>query len=260
MRYFIVILITTAALIGDTSCRREAGIKPDNALAAQVPADATVVFGADIAKLKAAPFYQRHAAAADIPLLDAASERLGVDPRRDIGSALVYLTHQQQPVALVHGSFGNDAVQQKLMTLGAQRAPDNRSLLQNGTEGVLFTAPGVVAIGPVQALRQRSGGSGLPQAVSARLESLPKIDQLWLVSTQGLGSLKLAGESNIAANLGMISSFVTAATVGVGVDKAIHLQADLSCVSPKGAEQVRDALRGFVALGRLTTRRDLTDL
>lgn len=263
MRFFVVVVfLAFAVLAGCSSCNREsAGIQVDRQLAAHVPADASVVFGADIEKLKAAPFYQRHASAARVPMLDAVSQRLGVDPRRDLASVIVYLTPgQQQPVALLRGSFSNRALAARLQALGADPLGANPNLLQTGGEAVLFTAPGMLAFGPPSALANTSGPRGLAPAISARLATLPKAGQLWLVSSEGLRNLRLPVDSNLGSALGVVAADITAATAGLRLDDGVHLQADLSCVSPKGAEQVRDALRGFVALGRLTTRSGEQDL
>lgn len=262
---FAAVFAVAAALascVGCSSCRRwSAGVQPDAKLAAQIPSDAVVVFGIDVERLKTAPFYQRRAAGADIPMLDEAAQRLGVDPRRDISSALVYLTAQHQPVALLRGTFSSDALEQKLIGLGAKRSLGNRSLLQNCGEGILFGGHGVVTVGPISALTVgEQSARGLPRSAYEPLKTLPNSDQLWGLSPQGLGKINFPVDSNIGSALGTIAGYVTGASAGLGVDDGLHLQANLSCVSPKGAEQVRDALRGFLGLGRLMTRSDQADL
>lgn len=261
MRLILAVSLAFALLTGCSSCSRESvGIPVDKQLVSHVPADASLILGADIEKLKAAPFYQRHAAAAQVPMLDAASQRLGVDPRRDLSSAIVYFTPQQQPVTLLRGTFSNRAVAVKLQAVGAEPIRANPNLLQFGSDAVLFTAPGMLALGPPPALTNTSGPRGLSSNISARLATLPRTDQLWLVSAEGFRALRLPGDSNLGSALGVVAGYITAASAGLRLDDGVHLQADLSCVSPKGAEQVRDAVRGFIALGRLTTHSGEQDL
>jgi hypothetical protein len=110
--------------------------------------------------------------------------------------------------------------------------------------------------GPLTALHGiiDSKDGRLPAPVQARLEKLPKTDQFWAVSTQGLPVDRIPLGSQLGSALANLMRYVVSASVGAGVDEGAHFQANLTCVSPDGAKQVHDALRGGIGMARLMTK------
>jgi tRNA U34 5-carboxymethylaminomethyl modifying GTPase MnmE/TrmE len=49
---------------------------------------------------------------------------------------------------------------------------------------------------------------------------------------------------------------VNTSSVGVHITDTAAIKGEIDCVSPEGAERVRDALKGAVGLARLNTRND----
>ena len=99
-----------------------------------------------------------------------------------------------------------------------------------------------------------------PAELQQRLETIPKADQLWVVSRGGLPLNGIATRSDIDSALSNIVGYVSGAAMGVGIDTGIHLQADLTCISDQGAQRVRDAFRGGIGLARLTTKDNQLEL
>ncbi len=270
MRYvftFLLLVGVLAALVGGVGCRPQAGtgVSVDPALRSLIPADTRVLVGADVDKLKAAALYRRHESSLNFPLLDASSERIGLDPRRDVSSLLIAWTGER-PLFMIRGRFTPNVVEQKLIAMGAERKPYRRyTLLGSDENSLVFLKPAIAVEGSVASLhaaldlRDRDGGT-VPRELEAQLGSVPRNDQIWAVSRGGLPFTDLPLRSDYESALSNIVGYVRATSIGLGVDTGAHLAADLTCVSPQGAQRVGDGLRAGVALGRLTTKDDQQDL
>jgi hypothetical protein len=260
-------LTLVVVLLSSPACQKTStsGVQIGHDEAKLVPPETQAMAGVDLAALKAAPIYQRHASMLDIPLMEGASGNIGLDPRRDIKSLLVSFTGDQT-IAIASGSFSRASIQQKLLANGAHSSKyAEQTLLSSGTGAVSFPRDGVAVAGPAASVRsaleaQENKTRGVPSPLQSRLELLSANDQLWFVSNGPLPMQRLAGMSGIASALSSLAGFVNASAVGLHADSGLHLTANLSCVSEKGAQQVRDALRGMVGLARLTTKEGDLDL
>jgi hypothetical protein len=129
-------------------------------------------------------------------------------------------------------------------------------------EAVYFPKHNVAIAGPLAALREfidRQHG-GLTGTLRSRMEALPKTDQIWLVSGTGLPLKEMPLRPDTKSVLSNIAGYITAASIGAGIDEGAHFQADLVCISDEGAKRVHDALRGLKGMARLMTRDDQMDL
>ncbi len=253
-----------ALLTGCTSCQREQlGMHVDPDLASLAPVSTPAMAGADIAKLKSSQLYQQHASQLNIPLLNAAAKHIGIDPRTDLTSVLVFFA-DNHPVTVAHGTFSNDTVQSKLTDLGAHHTTYHGKLLLTNSDGaVTFPAASTVEASKTDALHamlDRNTKLGVYAALRTRLKSIPASYQMWFVSEGRLPMMGMSPDSNIGSAVSNIASLVNGTAIGVGADTGLHLYGTLNCVSDKGAEQVRDAMRGMLAIARLTTRDDEPDL
>ncbi len=270
MRYlfsFFLLAGLLAALLGGIGCGRQtaAGVSVNPAFRALIPANTRVLAGVDVDRLKTATLYRRHESSLNFPLLDASSERIGVDPRRDVSDVLIAWAGDR-PLFMVRGRFTPSAVEQKLVALGAQRKKYRRYTLLGDDENSLAFLKNTVAVDgsvaglhTVLDLRDQDAGR-VPPELEAQLGSVPKGDQIWVVSRGGLPFTELPLRSDYQSALSNIIGYVRAASIGAGVDTGVHLAADLTCVSTQGAQRVGDGLRAGVALGRLTTKDDQQDL
>ncbi len=266
MRYFFPLFLLAGVIFG-TGCNRRSstGISVDSVFRPLIPPDTKALAGVDLEKIKRTALYERHQNELKFPILDASSERVGLDPRRDI-SDVVIAWNGKQPVFLVRGRFTPKDVEQKLRALGAQRTSYKAYTLIGGeNDSVLFTKKGLAVAGSSDVLRsvidlQNSGGGGIPKELEQRIRTLPKSDQIWAASRGGLAFAEMPMRSDIGSALSNITSYVSGTTLGIGLDTGVHLQADISCVSDQGAQRVRDALRGGIGLARLTTKDNEQDL
>ncbi|MBV9155488.1 MAG: hypothetical protein JO097_04455 [Acidobacteriaceae bacterium] len=256
-----------AAFVSLFSCAKHAatGIAVDSAFRAFIPPDTKVLAGLRADQLKTSPLYKRHQKQLQIPLLDAFAERVGFDPRRDLSDLLV-AWNGKQPVFLARGGITQAELEQRLSSFGAQRAAYRKyTLFGTPNESLFFAKKNVAVAGPAEALRHtidihEDGSGGVPDELQQRLEALPKYDQVWAVSRQGLPFADVPMRSDIGSALSNIVAFVTGASVGIGLDTGAHLQMEITCISDQGAQRVRDALRGGIGLARLTTKDNEPDM
>lgn len=265
MRYWAPITLIAAALLG--GCRRPGatGVSVDSAFRRLIPPDTKALAAVNVDKLKASPFYERHRSELNFPLLDALSERIGLDPRRDISSLLI-TWNGKDAVAMARGGFNLGALQSKLPGLGARPMRyKSYTLFGEGRDALTFLKHGVALAGPVEALRsdidlESKGGGGVPAEFEARLATIPKADQIWAASREGVAFGEAAMRSDIESALSNIVGYIDSTSLGVRFDTGTHLTAEIICISNEGAQRVHDALRGGIGLARLTTRDNESDL
>ncbi|MDQ2776166.1 MAG: hypothetical protein M3Y57_14800 [Acidobacteriota bacterium] len=250
--------LTVLGLIACASCHKEneRGVRVDSKLAAFIPPGTTLLGGVNVDSLKASAFYQRHAGELNLPMLNASSERLGLDIRRDVSDVLV-TWQSNQPIVMARGTFSAKDLQPKIVSLGTQESRyRDRDLFGNGDEAVFFPKQNILLAGSLSALHSLidSNNGGIPAPIQTRLESLPKTDQVWAVSTQGLPVDRIPMRSELSSALGNLMRYVAGASVGMGVDEGTHFQANITCISADGAKQVHDALRGGIGMARLMTK------
>jgi hypothetical protein len=264
VRYLLAVLVVAAFTSACTN-PGASGVSIDSAFRALIPPDTKALAAADIEKLKASAFYQRHQNQLNFPLLDGMSERIGLDPRRDVSSLLV-AWNGKDAVAMARGGFNLGALQSKLPSLGARPTRyKSYTLFGEGRDALTFLKHGIALAAPVEALRseidlQGNGGGAVPPELQQRLAGIPKGDQIWAASRGGIALTDSPMRSDIQSALSNIVDYINAANLGLGLDTGAHLAADILCVSDEGAQRVRDALRGGIGLARLTTRDNESDL
>lgn len=265
--HFYRSVFVLAGLLGGLSCAKapQTGIAVRSAFRTFIPEDTTLLAGVRVSALETAPFYVRHQDRLQFAQLGDLREKIGLDPRRDLSDLLVAY-EGKHALVLASGTFKSAEVQNKLLGLGAKRFEyrGNRLLL-SGEQAVAFPYDGLAAAGPVSVVEtsldlHANDSGGVPNELQRRLEAIPSQDQLWVVTRGGLPFLQLAGNSDVQSALSNITGYIGATSAGLGVDTGLHLRAEIICISDEGAQRVRDALRGAIGLGRLTTKDNETDL
>lgn len=260
-------ILLLAGLLGGLSCAKapETGISIHSAFRSFIPQDTTLFAGVRVSALEAAPFYVRHRDRFNFAQLNDLKEKIGLDPRRDLSDLLVAYDGKHALV-LASGTFQSAAVQNKLVGLGAKRLEQKgRRLFLSGNQAVAFPASSLAVAGPVSTVEtsldlHSNHSGGVPEELQQRLEAIPGQDQLWAATRGGLPFLQLAGNSDVQSALSNIAGYISATNAGVGVDTGLHFRAEIICISDEGAQRVRDALRGAIGLGRLTTKDNEADL
>ena len=264
MRHSLLLLAALASPVVLSNCEKTAstGVEIDSQLRRYIPDAATLVGGADIHRLTASQFYKRHESQLDVPMLNAASERLGIDLRRDVVQVLV-AWQDNDPLSIVTGNFSASQLGPKLVSNGGSKFEYHaQTLFGDSNEAVYFPKQNVAVAGSPAALHRFIDGQHgrIPEPLRGRLDALPKSDQVWLVSSEGLPLNRIPLRSDTESALSNIAGYITAASIGAGLDQGAHFQADLLCISNEGAKRVHDALRGLIGMARLMTRDNEMDL
>jgi hypothetical protein len=256
-----------AALLAALSCgnRPQTGVSIDSAFRAFIPSGTKVLASIRLDRLESSPLYARHEKELDLTRLDAVTERIGVDPRRDVSNLLV-AWNGTRSLVLARGHFTPAEVQRKLISLGSRPTRyQTYTLIGNQHNSVVFLSKNLAAAGPPELLHAAlqdhdTGSGGVPEELQQRLRDVPSQDQIWIVSRGGLPFAEIPMRSDVESALSNIVSYVNRTATGIGIDTGVHLESDISCVSDQGAQRVRDALRGGIGLARLTTKDNEADL
>jgi hypothetical protein len=258
MRHFLLVILAILALTA--GCRNPAatGVSVNPAFRSLIAPDTKALASVNLDKLKASLFYKRHQSELDFPFLDAMSERIGLDPRRDLSDILI-AWNGKEPAVMARGSFDKDTLSPKLVSLGMRRTKYKSYTLFGDERGALaFAKHGVAVGGPAETVRTEldlasNGNGGVPGELQPRLASVPRGDQIWAVSRGGLAFAETPMRSDIESALSNIVGYINATSFGIGFDSGTHVAAEIICVSDQGAQRVRDALRGSIGLARLAT-------
>lgn len=265
MRYLLIVLFAALIVAAGCSKRTSTGVSVNSAFRPLIPPDTKALAAVDVDKFKASPFYQRHQNELNFPLLDAMSERVGLDPRRDLSYILI-VWNGKEPVAMARGRFKPRDLEQKFASLGLQRSEYKDHLLfGDNRDALTFERRDIAVAGPAAMVRSEidledSGNGGVPDELQQRLALIPRDDQIWAVSRGGLAFAEAPMRSDIESALSNITGYISGTTVGIGFDTGTHVQAEITCISDQGAQRVRDALRGGIGLARLTTKDNESEL
>jgi hypothetical protein len=245
--------------------KSETGIVVDHAFPSLVPSDTTLLAGFRLDQVKTTPLYRKYASQINLAQLNEFSRRTGLDPLHDIGSVLIAYDGAKS-IAIASGHFSLDQVMPKLQGAGASRTTYKKyTLIASGSDAAVFVNPGLAVAGPESALRslidsRDHSDTGIPQELETRLRSLPKDDQIFVVSSTGIPLSAFPSRSDVQSSLSNIIGFINGLTAGLAVDEGVHLSAEIDCISDAGAKRVNDALRGAIGLARLTTKDNELDL
>jgi hypothetical protein len=245
--------------------KNETGIFVDPAFPKLVPPSTTLLAGIRLDKIKTTPLYKKYGGNIDLTQLNEFSRRTGVDPLQDIWSLLIAYDGKQS-IDMARGRFTAADLEPKLAGLGANRLPyKHYTLIGSERDAVVFINSGVAAAGPATGLRalidrRDSSETGIPADLKSRLSTLPKDDQIYVVSSAGIPLSAFPSRSDVQSSLSNIVGFINGLTAGLAIDDGVHLSTEIDCISDAGCKRVNDALRGAIGLARLTTKDNELDL
>lgn len=262
----IVISCVALMILFAVGCGQKpaSGITVDPAFRTLIAPDTKLLAGVDIDSLKNSAFYQRHQRDLNLSIADAAADRMGVNPLRDISKFLAAWNGTNW-LFLQRGRFNASDVQKKMIASGARATKyKGKTLLgERGTAMVFFKS--VAAEGSDAAVRyavelENAGQGEVPEELEARLRTLSKNDQVWAVSRGGLAFADMPMNPDMESALSNITGSVTGTTAGLYFDTGVHLSVDIQCVSDQGATRVHDGLRGIIGFARLSAKDNQEDL
>lgn len=231
---------------------------------AYVPADARVVAFADVRQVMDSEVRQRlmqfeHETSQGA---DRFAEETGIDLRTDVDRVIASVTHDEEsanhrPLLLVRGRFDTARIESLIRQKGGEVSQYQgiRVLTHpEGNVGVAFVEPGLVAVGTATAVRRAidaktSGSDVTDNGEVMRLVRTIDDGNAWAVARfEALtGSQQLP--EDLAKQLPPITWFAATGNINGGVRGVLHAEAR----DEVAANDLRDVIRGFVALARMQT-------
>jgi len=213
-----IIVLAALAAFG-FSCRSGPPPTIDPALAARVPAAATMLAGVNLERVRTSPLYRQLPPAA-LAFLDSLGGARTVLAASDGGNYVV----------LIRGDF--------------RQAPAGATLL----------GPGLAAVGSPDWLRASASQHGRPSAANgllARAEPLAAAAEIWMAAA-GNANLPVSGNGE---NLNRLLHSTEYATLTVRLTDRVSLDVVGMCGGPEPARHLEETVRAFFTLGAAGTAR-----
>lgn len=235
------------------------GINVNEAFKPLISASTTVMAGIDLDALKSSPLYAKYNSDLNLRGMEQFGQEFGIDPARDLRE-LLYVSDGKKQWFMARGTLRGPEIERKLQGKGFKTSTYKGFHIWGDGQNALVLLKGPLAVmGTAESVREAidtntEGRGEVPEQIADTLRSIPKGDQVWLVSRSGLPFAAAATRTEIRSALSNIVDAVKTTVGSLHLDSGVRLQAALGCVSPDGATRVNDALRGTIAIGRLSTR------
>ncbi len=266
MRAVGIVLAAVALISG---CSRKAGpggtVRVDPSLAMLVPPDAVALQGVRVEEIRKTPIYRKLLSARPAAWIDEFARRTGIDPRKDLWELLV-VSDGKQVAVLARGKFTpQGGLEPKIDIPNATRTP-YKGYTVIGTEqaAVAFLNATTAVTGRPDAVRyiidQRGRSNGIPRALADLMKTFPAASQIWGVTMGGPSFLADQPLPGNWANVPRLFASIQTTAGGADLRNGVDLAATVTCVTDKDAKQAHDAAKAFIAIGRLQTPDNESDL
>lgn len=243
---------------------------------AYVPADATVVAYADVRSIMDSELRQRLKEA--MPLKEHGQEEFqaqtGIDIERDIDYVIAAMTAngQTRPSGLVvargrfndvqleglareHGGTVEEYKGKRLVTVSHHDA-DTTNTREQMT--MAFLEPGLVAVGESAAVRHAIDAQMSAQSITSNNEMMELVSDIertnnaWAVGRFDVIASQAKLPEQVASQIPSVKWFAAAGHINGGVNGMLRAEAR----DEQAAENLRDVVRGFLALARMQGQND----
>ena len=185
-------------------------------------------------------------------------EETGIDIETDIDHLVVYVAPEQgaqnHSLMLARGRFDQTRIEQLLRTRGgAIETYEGKRIIGHSEMAVAFVQSGLVAIGTGAAIRRSIDlVSGRGSNITVNDEFMNTVRDADDGNAWAVGRFdRLAGQvrlpENLLRNLPPITYFAASGQVDEGVSARLRAETR----DPQAAQNLRDVIRGFIALGKL---------
>lgn len=231
----------------------------DPALEMMVPADSTFVAGADLDAIRTTQMFQKYLGKVPLPQLDDFTKKTGIDPRRNLWQVLTS-SNGKTGLFMARGRFTHNDEEPRIDIPGVRRIGyKGYTMFGDDRRAVIFTNTSTAAAGLTSDLRtmvdlRNEAHHGFPDGLKQKVAGIGHDNQIWAAFTGGLSSLNLglAEDSNAGQALKVMRG-ISGGTLGADLRGGLAFEAHLDCFTANDAKHVRDAIKGAVGLGRLST-------
>lgn len=236
---------------------------------AYVPADASVVAYADVRSIMDSELRQRLKAV--FPGEKGQEEfkrETGIDIEKDVDYIVASFSPAGDenvhpvPLVVVRGAFSPDQLEALAREHGgvSEEYRGKRIVKSpNGDQHALaFLEPGLVAVGAVASVRKAIDAQMSAQSITSNDEMMNLVGDIaasnnaWAVGRFDLISKQAKLPEQIARQIPPVKWFAAAGHINGGVSALVRAEAN----DDQAAENLRDVVRGFLALGRLQSQGD----
>lgn len=240
---------------------------------AYVPSDARVVAYADVRHVMDSELRQRlmQFEKGTTEGADRFAEETGIDLRTDVDRIVASLSPvegagNQRPLLLVRGRFNDAQIESLIRQKGGEVSEHQGTRLlthPEGDLGVAFIEPGLVAVGTASAVRRALETKSTGSDVTDNAEVMRLVRDIddghaWAVARfDALAGTQRLPE-DLAKQLPAITWFAATGTINGGIEGVLRAEAR----DEAAANDLRDVIRGFVALARMQAgqRAEFADL
>ena len=241
-----------------------------------VPADASVVAYADVRSIMDSELRQRLKAV--LPGEQGREEfyrETGIDIETHVDYVVAALSpagDQPRPLVIVRGTFSPDNLQSVAREHGGvfetYRTKQLVTSPDANSHAIAFLEPGLVAVGSTEAVKKSidaqmgplatTGATGVPQSITGNDEMMNLVRDIaatnnaWAVGRFDLIASQAQLPEQIARQIPPVKWFAAAGHINGGVSALVRAEAK----DDQAAENLRDVVRGFLALGRLQSQGD----
>jgi hypothetical protein len=253
-----VVAVALLSLSGCSLRPPDTGVFLDPSLAPLIPADTTLILGARVEKLSQTPLFS---VVANLDMIGGFAREAGVDAASRLWQVLL-VSNGRRSIVLGHGKFTNGIIAPELARKGGTRfAYRGMNLFGDEQNAVLFINSSTAIWGQTPVLRdiadQKGTGSGPPARLATLMKEIPRETQLWGAYAGGTVNFPLSGNAqNLTKVLGMLSAGMFYFDLTSGVNGLVTGVA----ANAQDAQQVHDALEGFIGLGRMMAPKNQPDL
>ena len=235
-----------------------------------VPADASVVAYADVRSIMDSELRQRVK-----PILpghsgqDEFQRATGINIETHVDYVVASLSpgvdgslHDSGPLIVARGTFNPDQLTSLAREHGGipeeYRGKQMISSPANNRPAIAFLEPGLVAVGPAASVKKAIDAQMSAQSITSNDEMMSLVSDIvrtnnaWAVGRFDLLSAQAKLPEQIARQIPPVKWFAAAGHINGGISALLRAEAK----DETAAENLRDVVRGFLALGRLQSQGD----
>lgn len=241
---------TAGLVIASALCAQTSDARFDPGLAAFVPADTVLLTGVQMDALRVTPLYQQMVSKQRLDEFEELARRTGFDPRRDVRQLLM-ASNGADSLLIARGAF------QVKPQAGMKRSLYNGvTIHEKDGAGYAVIDPTIAVAGAAarmrQAIDQKLARAAQP-ALLLKAKSIPGSAQVWAVAT-GFSRMPIGVGNGAGSMAGLMHLLRTMDDASMWADLRSGVVAKVTgtCRSEEDAKKLRDTVRGFIGLARLS--------